>query len=174
MNSEPDIGRPGAFVSAAATKGSVVSGSSSPSPLPRKASEPHFFLSSTAGRLHGMRAIGGWGGGGVGGRVNRARQGLAPNTFIPRSNSGGDVASAAAAAAAASSASGDNDDSSVRDILDQQRKESAASFAAPIGPEEAEMIRARQRRRVAVSFHSHESNGGGGGGGGGGSEETEI
>ncbi len=60
------------------------------------------------------------------------------------------------------------------------RKESAASFALPIGPEEAEMIRARyiflskklffwencnitwllfrQRRRVAVSFHSHEAN----------------
>ena len=38
------------------------------------------------------------------------------------------------------------------------RKDSVASQHAPIGPEEAKMIQARQRRRVAVSFHSHTTN----------------
>ncbi len=92
-----------------------------------------------------------------------------------RSNSGGDVAtptSELAADGATSPSTSGGYDESVRVILGQQRKESASSLAAPIGPEEAEMLRARVRRREAVSFHSHESNGGGGGGEE--EEETDI
>jgi len=37
-----------------------------------------------------------------------------------------------------------------------KRKDSVASHHAPIGPEEAELLRSKQRRRVAVSFH-HQS-----------------
>lgn len=71
----------------------------------------------------------------------KKRSRIGSTTFAPRSQSGAELPTL---------------EEGLPSIL---RRDSIVSNHAPIGPDEAKLIQARQKRRVAVSFHDRDANG---------------